>query len=118
VKRFGGGKRPKGFRTDHIDHERDAKLRAQAEERRIKREMYAPKSFNDSLANKKTAQENTSRPVEKQDDPDFCSRPASRRDKEETAPRTIEKAAAPVASEERPLKVNPERKSFRKKSED
>ena len=53
---------------------------------------------------------------EQQEDANFCSRPA-KRDREETAPRTIEKAAAPIASEERPMKENPERKSFRKKKD-
>lgn len=37
-KKLGGGKRPREFRTDHIDHERDAKLREEARIRREERE--------------------------------------------------------------------------------
>lgn len=117
VKRFGGGKRPKGFRTDHIDHERDAKLREEAKERRLKREKLeklSPRSFNDSLADKSNKDKYTPRPSEKEEDANYCSRPAKR---EETAPRVLEKADAPIASEERPLRANPERKSFRKKKD-
>ena len=119
VKRFGGGKRPKGFRTDHIDHERDAKLRAEATERRLQREKLekiSPRSFNDSLKDKTNKDKYPVKSSEQQEDANFCSRPA-KRDREETAPRTIEKAAAPIASEERPMKENPERKSFRKKKD-
>ncbi|PIK15517.1 2Fe-2S iron-sulfur cluster-binding protein [Halobacteriovorax sp. JY17] len=120
VKRFGGGKRPKEFRTDHIDHERDAKLRAEATERRLKREQFekiSPRSFNDSLKDKTNKDKFPVKKSEQQEDANFCSRPAAKRDREETAPRVIEKAAAPVASEERPLRENPERKSFRKKKD-
>jgi ferredoxin len=60
-KRLGGGKRPREFRTDHIDHERDAKLRDEAKQRRQEREKAnqdarkVAKPFNESLAQKEQA---------------------------------------------------------------
>jgi ferredoxin len=57
-KKLGGGKRPREFRTDHIDHERDARLREEARVRREAREASGtfnrdeekrtPKPFNES----------------------------------------------------------------------
>ncbi|WP_417334989.1 2Fe-2S iron-sulfur cluster-binding protein [Halobacteriovorax marinus] len=96
-KRYGGGKRPREFRTDHIDHERDAKEREQKKLERERREKLAkvsPRSFNDSLKDKSNKE-------------NFSSRPA-KKSKEEIAEMT---------STERPLKSNPERKSFRKKKD-
>ncbi|WP_127715993.1 2Fe-2S iron-sulfur cluster-binding protein [Halobacteriovorax sp. HLS] len=61
-KKLGGGKRPREFRTDHIDHERDAKLREEARVRREAREKSPeaiakrePKTFNESYADKNSA---------------------------------------------------------------
>ncbi len=60
-KKLGGGKRPREFRTDHIDHERDAKLREEARIRREAREQSnnderrTARSFNEERVQKESA---------------------------------------------------------------
>lgn len=60
-KKLGGGKRPREFRTDHIDHERDAKLREEARIRREEREKSnhderrTARSFNEERVQKESA---------------------------------------------------------------
>lgn len=98
-KRMGGGKRPKEFRTDHIDHERDAKLKESALETRLARERYAKMTAEEDRKNKEEASK--------------------------AAP-AVETAASPevndvlgqeeLAQPEKRRESNPERKSFRKKS--
>ena len=53
-KKLGGGKRPQEFRTDHIDHERDTKLRLEAKARREDREKRENAGSYDRDQDKRT----------------------------------------------------------------
>ncbi len=90
IKRLGGGKRPKEFRTDHIDHERDAILKDEAMKTRVARERYEQQVKQELETKAAAVKEATAKNVETSTDTDFVQ-PENKRES------------------------NPERKSFRKK---